>query len=156
VVISDAGKSSGETLETGLLDEIAQPGVKPTANAEGRAAAEREAPGPDIYFLIFSVPNGRPSAEIRQHVEPHRTWVADLEASGRLFAAGPLLDEEYQFAGSGMMIIRASSIAEAEEIAASDPFHATGARKWRIVPWQLCEGAFEITLRLSTSSMTLS
>ena len=38
-----------------------------------------------------------------------------------------------------MVIIRAGSLAEAKEIAASDPMHASGARSYTVRPWLVNE-----------------
>jgi hypothetical protein len=114
---------------------------------------ERHAGAQKVYFLIFTDPVVLSPEEIRPHLGPHKAWVAELEQSHRLLAAGPLLDGNYRFAGPGMMILRASSIAEAETVADSDPFHTHGIRKYRVVPWQLNEGTINLRLTLSDGSV---
>jgi uncharacterized protein YciI len=69
--------------------------------------------------------------------------------------AGPMLDENYRYSGSGLLVLRAESIAEAAGIADRDPLHAKGIRKYRIVPWQLNEGSIGVQLTLSDGSFTL-
>lgn len=57
---------------------------------------------------------------VRQETRP--AHVAYLKGQGeKLFAAGPLLDDNEQMCGS-LVIIKAASRAEAEAFAASDPY----------------------------------
>ena len=51
-----------------------------------------------------------------------------------------------------MVIIRAGSLAEAREIADSDPMHASGARDYTLCPWLMNEGTVTIKLRYSGGS----
>ena len=48
-----------------------------------------------------------------------------------------------------MVIIRAASLAEAREIAASDPMHSSGARSFTVRPWLMNEGT--VTIKISYS-----
>ena len=48
-----------------------------------------------------------------------------------------------------MVIIRAGSLQEAQEIAASDPMHKAGARSFRARPWLLNEGTVTIKVTFS-------
>ncbi|MFQ5911558.1 MAG: YciI family protein [Nitrospinota bacterium] len=52
-----------------------------------------------------------------------------------------------------MVIIRAGSLAEAKEIAASDPMHKSGARSFTVRPWLMNEGAVTIKLSFSDGKM---
>ena len=61
----------------------------------------------------------------------HKSYLAALERKGVLFGAGRLInaDEEEQTSlGHGMIIIRAKSRVEAEEIAFGEPFTKAGHR----------------------------
>jgi uncharacterized protein YciI len=73
-----------------------------------------------------------------------------LEKKGIMFGAGPhWTDDEKRWEGDGMVIIRAGSLAEAREIAASDPMHASGARSFTVRPWLMNEGTVTIKLTYS-------
>lgn len=114
---------------------------------------ERHAGAQKVYFVIFTDPvENVPLDEIRRHLDAHKAWLFDVEKSGRVLVAGPLLDENYRTFGPGMIVLRASSFAEAQEIADRDPYHANGIRKYRIVPWQVNEGTLDVRLRLSDGS----
>ena len=51
-----------------------------------------------------------------------------------------------------MVIIRAGSLAEAKEIAASDPMHSSGARDYKVRPWLMNEGTVTVKIRYSDGS----
>lgn len=48
-----------------------------------------------------------------------------------------------------MVIIRAGSLAEAKEIAASDPMHKSNARSFTVRPWLMNEGTVTVKLTYS-------
>jgi uncharacterized protein len=63
----------------------------------------------------------------------HRAYLAGLLQQGRLAAAGPFLD-----GSGGLFIYEADSIDAARQLAAADPFTASGVIKQQtITPWQL-------------------
>ena len=71
----------------------------------------------------------------------HIAYLHDLDQSGNLVGAGPILseDEEY-YDGHGLIILRADSVLHAMELASTDPFHVHGMRSYSITPWLLSEG----------------
>ena len=71
----------------------------------------------------------------------HLQWLAGLDAAGQLVLAGPFVSEDGASTGSGMFIIRAASLADAERIAATDPYNAGGYRTFRVLPWRLDQAA---------------
>jgi uncharacterized protein YciI len=83
--------------------------------------------------------------------QAHLDHQVALEARGVLFAAGPLFEEGApRFPPErGLIVVRASSYADARAIAESDPMHRAGLRRYRIRRWLVNEGAFEISVRLS-------
>jgi uncharacterized protein YciI len=128
-----------------------------TASKQAAARADERHSGAQlVFFLCFTEPAGLSAEELRPHLDAHKRWVVDQERSGRLFAAGPILDEDYRFSGHGLFILRAKSRGEAEEIADSDPFHANGIRTYRLQPWQVNEGNLQITLTLSDRAFQFS
>lgn len=107
-----------------------------------------------LYFLCFTEPAGSLD-DLERHLDEHKSYLKSLERDGRLFAAGPLLNEEYRFHGPGLIILNVASRAEAEEIVKADPFHSRGVRTWRLVPWQVNEGSLQLRLVFSESTFTL-
>ncbi|SMC50826.1 YciI family protein [Rhizobium sp. RU36D] len=105
-------------------------------------------------YAIFTTPTGD-MAPILRHLEEHLAFQVSLERDGILFAAGPMwTDDEQEWRGDGMVIVRAQSRQAAEEIAARDPMHRAGARKFTVRPWMINEGS--MTLRIDLSSQKIS
>jgi uncharacterized protein YciI len=84
------------------------------------------------------------------HIPAHKEWLAQHEAD--FLIAGPFLDESFTYSGTGLIVIRAGSIAEATKIAESDPMHSSGARTFRIVPWQINEGTMTVAMTFSSGA----
>ena len=75
-----------------------------------------------------------------QLTELHHQFIHDLEAKGMLVGAGPFLDDTGNRFGTGMIIFRAATRAEAETIANKEPYIAHGTRRLKLVPWQRIAG----------------
>ena len=88
--------------------------------------------------------------------DAHLEYMVGLEGEGSLFAAGPLLSKDQSLSGDGLIVIRASSQAEAERLAADDPYVRQGARTIEVRPWRVMEGSLRLDLRFSQGSFTLS
>ncbi len=102
-------------------------------------------------YVVFTSPAKGLDA-VLQNIEEHLKFQVDLERRGIMFGAGPFWDDDEQtWSGDGMVIIRAESIAAARAIAAEDPMHASGARRFTVRPWLLNEGT--LTFRLNFSEM---
>ena len=100
-------------------------------------------------YVVFTTPaNGM--GPVMANIEAHLKFQIELEKKGIMFGAGPFwTDDEKQWLGEGMVIIRAGSLDEAKKIAATDPMHASGARTFRVRPWLLNEGT--VTIKVSYS-----
>ena len=100
-------------------------------------------------YVYFTTPaNGL--GPVMENLDDHLKFQVELEQKGVMFGAGPFwTDDEQRWEGEGMIIIRAGSLAEAREIAASDPMHASGARTFTIRPWLMNEGS--VTMRVTYS-----
>jgi len=106
-------------------------------------------------FAVFTYPV-KSFADIEKMLPEHLDYQVDLEARGRMFAAGPLCDVETEsWLGRGLVVIRASSLEEAREIAASDPMHKSGARNFEVIPWCVNEGGFDLRVRFSNGTAEL-
>lgn len=100
-------------------------------------------------FLVFLLPTEKAGDRSQVRLE-HFKFVKRLEAEGRLFAAGPYVDEKTgKPTGEGLFIVRGASSDEVAKVVSEDPFYKGGFRTFRIQPWQLNEGG--ITVRLSLS-----
>jgi uncharacterized protein YciI len=118
---------------------------------------ERHAGAQKVFFLCLTQPaHGVRTDELYPNLPEHKKWVAEQESQGRIFVAGPLLDEDYRSFGSGVLVVRARSLAEARAIFDSDPFHAMGLRTYQLWPWQINEGSFHLNASLSGGSFEIS
>ena len=88
-------------------------------------------------------------------LDQHLEYQISMEKSGILFAAGPFwTDDEQEWRGEGMVVIRAKNLAAARAIAAEDPMHASGARTFEVRPWLINEGSLTVRLEHSTRGFT--
>jgi len=102
-------------------------------------------------YVVFTTPTSGLDPVLK-NIEEHLKFQVDLERRGIMFGAGPFWDDdEKNWSGDGMVIIRAESLAAARKIAEQDPMHRSGARKFTVRPWLLNEGT--VTVRLNFSEM---
>jgi uncharacterized protein len=106
-------------------------------------------------YVVFSTPtNG--IEPVMNNLPAHLAHQCAIERSGVLMAAGPhWTDDERFWDGDGMFVIRATSLAHAKEIAASDPMHKAGARSFTVRPWLVNEGGLVVRLSFSNGRMTI-
>ncbi|MEQ1649011.1 MAG: YciI family protein [Hyphomicrobiaceae bacterium] len=97
-----------------------------------------------------------PREEIEKVLEAHLVHQIRLEKEGIMFGAGPLSTADGSPTGTGMIIIRAESEAEARRIADQDPFHAKGLRTYTLQQWSLNEGRITLTIDYSDQSYRLT
>ena len=103
----------------------------------------------DLYVVFTKPENGM--KEVMENLEEHLKFQVSLEKNGVIFGAGPFWeDNEIDWNGEGMVIIRANSLDHANQIAASDPMHQSGARNFTVRPWLLNEGNIQVSLDYST------
>lgn len=100
-------------------------------------------------YAVFTKPaNGM--GPVMANIEPHLKFQVELEQKGIMLGAGPFwADNEEDWHGEGMVIIRADSLAHAKQIAASDPMHSSGARTFTVRPWLLNEGGMTVRITFS-------
>jgi uncharacterized protein len=74
-------------------------------------------------YVVFTTPvNG--IDPVMENLARHLEFQEQLEREGIMFAAGPnWTDDEPNWEGEGMVVIRAASLVEAQAIAAKDPMH---------------------------------
>jgi uncharacterized protein len=106
-------------------------------------------------YVVFSIPTDGIDPVMR-HLSAHLAHQRAIERSGVLMAAGPQLSDDEQFwDGDGMFVIRATSLAHAKEVAASDPMHKAGARSFTVRPWLVNEGGLTVRLNFSDGKMEI-
>lgn len=82
-----------------------------------------------FVILLNKVP-GREST--RETVQRHIEHLRKLDQQGKLILCGPFTD-----CASGMVVVKADTKAEAENIAKSDPFVIEGVRAYEVRTWLL-------------------
>ena len=108
----------------------------------------------DLYVVFTKPENGMKA--VMENLEEHLKFQVSLEKNGVMFGAGPFWeDNEIDWNGEGMVIIRANSLYHAKQIATSDPMHQSGARNFTVRPWLLNEGNIEVSLDYSTGKFKL-
>ncbi len=101
-------------------------------------------------YAIFTVPTGG-IEPILAGLEEHLGFQMQLEREGLLFAAGPMWsDDERDWNGDGLVVVRAASRSEAIGIAERDPMHRSGARRFTVRPWMINEGTMTVKLDMSS------
>lgn len=107
-------------------------------------------------FVIESTPSSEPE-KIKEILPYHLDYQANLEKRGVLVLAGPLSDSTGNIMnGSGLIVYRAESMKEAENIAQEDPMHKSGARTFSLRKWLINEGNLSVNVCLSTRLVKLS
>jgi uncharacterized protein YciI len=107
------------------------------------------------FYVVHTTPtNGL--GPVMENLEAHLAHQCKIEADGIMVAAGPhWTEDETQWEGDEMFVIRARSLAHAKELAASDPMHSSGARKFIVRPWMVNEGGLTIRLTFSDGKFVL-
>jgi uncharacterized protein len=107
-------------------------------------------------YVVFTTPvNG--IGPVMESLVRHLEFQEQLEREGIMFAAGPnWTDDEQNWDGEGMVVIRAASLVEAQAIAARDPMHQSGARNYRVRPWLVNEGRLTVELDFASGRFRLS
>jgi len=107
-------------------------------------------------FVIESTPSSE-QEKIKEILPYHLDYQANLEKRGVLVLAGPLSDSTGNIMnGSGLIVYRAESMKEAENIAQEDPMHKSGTRTFSLRKWLINEGNLSINVGLSTRLVKLS
>lgn len=109
--------------------------------------AKRAAAGVRLY-MVFMEP--REGAGDRSALRgEHFRFVHGLEQQGRLFAGGPLVDDQTgKVLGRGVFIMRGKSAADVEAVMREEPFFRNGFRTFTVQAWRLAEGdALELARR---------
>jgi uncharacterized protein YciI len=107
-------------------------------------------------FVVDSNANATPET-VKKYLPEHLAYQEQLESLGILMFAGPVSDASGEsLEGSGLIIYRASSLQEANEIAQKDPMHRNGARTFTIKRWLINEGSLQLDIKLSAQAIRLS
>ena len=85
------------------------------------------------YVILLCLIPGKETTV--DHIKKHIAYLRGLDQEGRLLMCGPFSNQK-----GGMVIIRASNLEEAAEVAARDPFVQDGIRTFEVREWKIsCE-----------------
>jgi uncharacterized protein len=108
-----------------------------------------------LYVIFSTAADGM--KPVMDNIKEHLAFQVELEKDGTMFAAGPnWTDDEKSWEGDGLVVVRAKSLAEAKEIAARDPMHKSGARKFTVRPWFVNEGTISVRLNYSEGTFEMT
>lgn len=110
--------------------------------------------GSSQLFAVLSRPTGQwrddPSL-----LADHVSFLQDLERRGVTFLSGPLGADDTGWRGHGLTIIRASSIAEARNLMAAEPYIAGGVRAHDVMSWLITSGRITASMRISDTDSAI-
>jgi uncharacterized protein YciI len=89
-------------------------------------------------YAIAIVRYRRPVDDVIVHQEPHRAYLRQLKAEGRLLAAGPQ-DPRY----GGIFLLRVPDDgpqAALDAVRDHDPYYLAGVAQYELLPWNVVVG----------------
>jgi uncharacterized protein len=108
-------------------------------------------------FYVINTKPTKGMGPVMENLGEHLAYQGELERTGVMFAAGPLADDHGPgWAGEGMVIIRAKSLADARAVAEADPMHKSGARSFTVRPWLMNEGSFTVRIKGSDQKVEIT
>ena len=84
-----------------------------------------------MFFLAFRR-NAQPREQWTVTLAQHLEWMERQHREGTIWMSGPTPDRS-----TGIYLIKASSRAEAEQIAGADPYTAAGHCTFELIEWNL-------------------
>lgn len=74
----------------------------------------------------------KPRSDWTVSLDEHLVWMREQHVAGRILVSGPLTNRTMS-----LYVIRAESLAQAQEIAAADPFTAAGFCSAEVLEWEI-------------------
>jgi uncharacterized protein YciI len=91
--------------------------------------------GHEVLYLVFSELVGHEPEAIFACLDDHLQFLSQLSSDGVLVMGGPLETPDGANSGNGIYVLRADSLAVAEQIVARDPLHQSGIRRAQVSRW---------------------
>ncbi|MFJ4922829.1 YciI family protein [Streptomyces sp. NPDC088725] len=110
-------------------------------------------------YVMFGTPTGQwdiESERTQSALGEHVAYLRELESTGVMFMGGPFRAADYEWDGSGMIAVRAKSLAEARATAERDPLFTQGLRTYDVRGWQLNEGRMVLTVDLDSNKVGIA
>ncbi len=74
-------------------------------------------------------------SERQEFLAKHKLWVKSLRASGKKLSSGYLVNQKNEPGGGGLLVIEATSFAEAKSLIQKDPMIANNLVSWELHEW---------------------
>jgi uncharacterized protein YciI len=84
-----------------------------------------------MWYLVMRRPV-KPREEWTVNLDQHLAWMKQQHDNGSILFSGPTPDRKF-----GIYVIKAPSKAEANQIAASDPYTAAGFCEYDLYEWEV-------------------
>jgi uncharacterized protein YciI len=132
------GEHYGNIVVYLRMKGIIPPSSEPAPQQQSQPKAESKPPQFDNEQYQFGLltrgpkSGGGDASEVRKLQEGHMANISKMAQAGKLFAAGPILDNGDL---RGIFIFRSASIDEAKTLAADDPMIKAERLKLEILPW---------------------
>jgi uncharacterized protein YciI len=110
-------------------------------------------------YILFGSPTSAwdiGSTATQDALGAHVDYLRELERTGVMFMGGPFRAADYDWDGSGMIVIRAGSLEEAQRRAEADPLFTRQLRKYEVRGWQLNEGRLVLTVDLDSNQVGIA
>jgi uncharacterized protein YciI len=91
--------------------------------------------GHEVLYFVSSELTGQDPDAIFKRLDDHLKFLSQLASDGILVTGGPLETADGANSGNGIYVLRAESLAAAEQIVARDPLHQSGIRVPRVSRW---------------------
>jgi len=83
-----------------------------------------------MWYLVLSHSLPDQKENKQRYLPEHRKWLEDQHRAGRVLFSGPTSDLSY-----GIYVLLASSLKDAEQLAAQDPDHIRGIGTMTVLEW---------------------
>jgi uncharacterized protein YciI len=110
-------------------------------------------------YILFGSPTDAwdPTTDtVARVLAEHVEFLRGLEREGTMFMGGPFRASDYDWNGSGMVVVRAGSLDEARSLAEEDPLFVHGLRTYEVRGWQLNEGRLSFSVDLDSNTVGIS
>ncbi len=110
-------------------------------------------------YILFGSPTSAwdiGSDATQDGLAAHVDYLRELERTGVMFMGGPFRAADYEWDGSGMIVVRAESLEEAQRRAEADPLFTRRLRDYDVRGWQLNEGRLVLTVDLDSNQVGIA
>jgi uncharacterized protein YciI len=118
-----------------------EPPAAPAATAVQPSTPHQDDVPPNMATYYVALLRRGPSwtstmtPEVQKALDGHMANIRRLAAAGKLLVAGPFLEQSGPGTLAGLFVLQAGSVAEAQQLVASDPAVQAGRFVAEVLPW---------------------